>query len=69
MRNNPTNERLGWNFLKDHCTRMPVDGERWLIERVGREASIRDSFMKPGKRSGVDQAAVERYMGRIVEFR
>jgi superfamily II DNA helicase RecQ len=69
MRDNPTDERPGWNFLKDHRTRMPVDGEKWLFERVGKDARIRDRFMKPGSRSGVDRAAVERYMGRVVEFR
>jgi hypothetical protein len=36
MRDNPTDERLGWSFLKDYRTRMPVEGERWLFERVGR---------------------------------
>jgi RecQ family ATP-dependent DNA helicase len=69
MRDNPTDERPGWNFLKDHRTRMPVDGERWLFERVGRDVGTRDKFMKLGTRSGVDREAVERYMGRIVEFR
>lgn len=69
MRDNPTDERPGWNFLKDHRTRMPVDGERWLFERVGRNASTRDRFVKPGSRSGLDREAVERYMGRIIEFR
>ncbi|KAI1663118.1 hypothetical protein L13192_12851, partial [Pyrenophora tritici-repentis] len=28
IRDNPTDERPGWNFLKDHRTSMPVDGER-----------------------------------------
>ncbi|KAG9384308.1 RecQ Superfamily II DNA helicase [Pyrenophora tritici-repentis] len=48
---------------------MPVDGERWLFERVGKSASIRSRFMKPGTQSGVDRQAVERYMDRVVEFR
>jgi hypothetical protein len=51
---------------------MPVDGERWLFERVGQNASVRDQFMKPGSQSGVDRRAVERYMNRVdrvVEFR
>jgi hypothetical protein len=69
MRDNPTDERPGWNFLKDHRTQMLADGERWLFERVGRDARIRDRFMKPGSRLGVDREAVERYMGRVVEFR
>jgi hypothetical protein len=28
MRDNLTDERPGWSFLKDYRTRMPVDGER-----------------------------------------
>jgi hypothetical protein len=48
---------------------MPANGERWLFERVGRDARVRDRFMKLGTRLGVDREAVERYMGRIVEFR
>jgi hypothetical protein len=69
MRDNPTDERPGWNFLKDHRTRMPADGERWLFEQVGRDACIQGRFMKPGSCSGVDQEAVEQYMGRVIEFR
>jgi hypothetical protein len=69
MRDNPTDKRPGWNFLKDQRTRMPVDGERWLFDRVGQDASIRSQFMKPGSQSGVDRQAVERYMDRVVEFR
>jgi len=48
---------------------MPVEEERWLFERVERDAGVRHRFMKPGTRSGVDREAVERYMGRVVEFR
>jgi hypothetical protein len=39
-----------------------------LFERVGRDASIRNQFIKPGTRSGVDQEGVEQYIGRVVEF-
>ncbi|KAG9375709.1 hypothetical protein A1F94_013658 [Pyrenophora tritici-repentis] len=45
IRDNPTDERPGWNFLKDHRTNMPVNGERWLFERVGESASIRKRYM------------------------
>lgn len=69
LRDNPTDERPGWNFLKDQRTRLPVDGERWLSERVGQNARIRDQFMKPGTRSGVNQQEVKRYMDRVVAFR
>jgi hypothetical protein len=69
MRDNPTDGRPGWNFLKDQRTRMPVDGERWLFERVGQDASVQSQFIKPGSQSGVDRQAVEQYMDRVVEFR
>jgi hypothetical protein len=69
MRDNPTDERPGWNFLKDHRTRMPVDGEKWLFERVGRDANVRERFMKPGTRSGIHRQGVERYMDGVIQFR
>ncbi|KAF3032321.1 hypothetical protein E8E12_002369 [Didymella heteroderae] len=60
LRDNPTDERPGWNFLKDHRTRMPIDGEGWLFQRVGQDAAIRNRFMKPGTRSGIHRQEVER---------
>jgi hypothetical protein len=48
---------------------MPVDGERWLFDQVGLDASIRSQFLKPESQSGVDRQAVERYMDQVVEFR
>jgi hypothetical protein len=62
LRDNPTDERPRWNFLKDHRTRMPVDGEHWLFQRVGQDAAIRDRFMKRGTRSGINTQEVERYI-------
>jgi hypothetical protein len=69
IRDNPTDERPGWSFLKDQRTRMPVNGEQWLFERVGQEASIQNQFIKPGSQLGVDRQVVERYMDQVVEFR
>jgi hypothetical protein len=48
---------------------MPVNGDRWLFDRIGQDASIQGRFMKPGTQSGVDRQAVERYMDRVVTFR
>jgi superfamily II DNA or RNA helicase len=69
IRDNPTDQRPGWNFLKDHRTPMPVDGEGWLFERVGQDTGIRSQFIKPGTQSGIDRQAVERYMNQVVAFR
>lgn len=48
IRDNPSDGRPGWNFLKDQRTRMSVDSERWLFERIGQDTRIKDQFMKPG---------------------
>jgi hypothetical protein len=40
-----------------------------LFERVERDARIQDRFAKLGTCLGVDREAVERYIGRVVEFR
>lgn len=69
LRDNPTDGRPGWNFLQDHRTSMPVDGEKWLFERVGQDAAARERFVRPSTRTGIDRREVERYMDRIVEFR
>ena len=39
---------------------MPVDGEKWLFERVGRDDRIRDRFMskEPVQGSGTENASL-----------
>jgi superfamily II DNA or RNA helicase len=69
LRDNPTDDRPGWNSLQDQRTRLPVDGERWLFERVGKNAAIQEQFSKPGTRSSINKKEVERYMDRVVAFR
>jgi hypothetical protein len=39
-----------------------------LFKQVERDARIQDRFTKPETYSGVNQEAVEQYMGRVVEF-
>lgn len=69
LRDNPTDERPGWNFLQDHRTRLPVDGQMWLFNRVGQEPAVRSRFLKPGTESGVNRQGIELYMARVAEFR
>jgi hypothetical protein len=54
--------------LKDQCTQMPVEGERWLFDQLGQGVGICSQFMKPGSQSEIDRQAVERYMNWVVEF-
>jgi hypothetical protein len=48
---------------------MPVNGERWLFDRIGQDTSIYNRFIKPGTQSGIDRQAIKRYMDRVVTFR
>jgi hypothetical protein len=68
LRNNPANKRLGWNFLKDHRTCMPVNREQWLFQQVGQDTAIRDQFIKRGTCSGINTQEVERYIDRVIAF-
>jgi RecQ family ATP-dependent DNA helicase len=69
LRDDPSNKQPGWNFLQDKRTSMPVNGQEWLWERIVQNPRLRDRFMKPGSRMGIDRQEVERYMSRVVAFR
>ena len=69
LRDNPTDNRPGWSFLHDQRTRLPVKGDRWLFESVGRDVSLRERFMKSSTSSGMERQAVEWYMDRVIAFR
>jgi superfamily II DNA helicase RecQ len=69
LRDDPTNERPGWNFLHDPRSHLPVNGETWLFNQVGRNPSIQRRFLKSGSHPGLNRRGVEGYMARVVEFR
>lgn len=69
LRDNPTDNRPGWSFLHDQRTRMPVKGDIWLFENVGRDTSLRERFIKSSTSSGIERKEVEWYMDRVVAFR
>ncbi|KAG9196732.1 hypothetical protein G6514_007027, partial [Epicoccum nigrum] len=69
LRDNPSNTADGFNFLKDPRTRMPVDGQVWLHDRVGQGNTVRDRFLKRGTQSGVNSSEAERYMDQVIAFR
>ena len=69
LRDNPTDNRPGWNFLHDQRTRMPVEGEKWLFDHLQQNVALRERFVKPATSSGIDRQEVERYMDRVVAFR
>jgi hypothetical protein len=68
IRDNPTDERPGWNFLQDQRTRMPVDGQTWLFHRIRRDDTIKRRFSRVDSQSGVNQESVRAYMEQVVRF-
>ena len=68
LRDNPTDVRPGWNFLQDQRTRMPVDGQVWLFDRIGRDEDIRRRFLRPGSENGINKEGVREYMRQVVKF-
>lgn len=69
IRDDPTNTTPGWSFLDDERTRLPVDGKRWLFERIGQQADVRRRFERAGTESGLNGVEVEKYMASIARFR
>lgn len=41
----PSQSRPGWNFLQDARTQWPVDGSRWMIDRVRAEPTVQEQFI------------------------
>ena len=68
LRDNPTNVQPGWNFLQDQRARMPVDGQKWLFDRIGDDAAIRRLFLRPDSQSGVNRDGVRAYLQRVAKF-
>ena len=48
LRDDPTNNTRGWNFLRDPRTRtaLPTSGDRWLLDRVLGSDWLRDEFLE-----------------------
>ncbi len=68
IRDNPTNEQPGWNFLQDQRTQMPVDGQTWLFNHIGRDQGLKQRFLRPDSQFGVNKEGVRAYMRQVVKF-
>jgi hypothetical protein len=41
----PSNENVGWNFLKDRRVSWPVDGRRWLQDHIEADGERQGRFV------------------------
>ncbi|OKP11118.1 ATP-dependent DNA helicase Q5 [Penicillium subrubescens] len=60
--------KAGWSFLQDERTPWPVDGSRWMVDRVQEEHPLQRLFMQANtNRFSVD--AIGRFFGFVNEFK
>ncbi|KAL8740051.1 MAG: hypothetical protein Q9190_007204 [Brigantiaea leucoxantha] len=68
LRDNPVDERPGWNFLQDQRTQWPVDGKKWLWGRIGKSEKLRSQFYQ-ARQLRINQKGVDQYMKQVQMFR
>ncbi|MCJ1290677.1 hypothetical protein MMC34_002219, partial [Xylographa carneopallida] len=68
LRDDPTEARTGWNFIRDGRNDWPVDGEHWLWDRLARPQSSY-GLITAGGGGDLDRRTIDVWMGRMVEFR
>lgn len=75
LRDDPTNNQRGWNFLRDTRTRqaLPTTGERWLLNRVLGVDWLRDEFLQLRGFRQADEVVwkdgiVAQYLRHVEEF-
>jgi hypothetical protein len=64
----PSEGGVGWSFLKDQRTPWPVDGSRWLIDRVWEKPESRRKLVNPDG-DGLRMAEVDKYLEWVADFR
>jgi superfamily II DNA helicase RecQ len=69
IRDDPSNEVPGWNFLKDLRTRLPFRGEDWLQQRIESRPELRRKFERPDSASGINRSGVEAYAAAVDRVR
>ena len=65
----PSNDSDGWSFVDDTRTPWPVDGRRWLFERVRKRPECRQRFVSDQTANGVNEAKLRDWMKTIDDFR
>jgi hypothetical protein len=65
----PSNDSDGWSFVDDTRTPWPVDGRRWLFERIQKRPECRQRFVSDQTANGVNEAKLRDWMKTIDDFR
>ena len=65
----PSNDDVGWSFIRDQRSRLPVEGTSWLHERIGKRAGLRRQFVRAEAASGVDKGRLGDWLRQVAAFR
>ena len=65
----PSNDDVGWSFIRDQRSRLPVEGTNWLHERIGKRADLRRRFVRAEAASGVDKGRLGDWLRQVAAFR
>jgi superfamily II DNA helicase RecQ len=65
----PSNDEAGWSFIRDQRSRLPVDGQSWLHERIGSRPDLRQRFIRAGTASGIDRERMRDWLRQVAAFR
>jgi hypothetical protein len=55
----------GFHCVQDARNRWPVDGKRWMGQRLFTEAAVRARFMEDAESQTFNPDAVESYLRRV----
>ena len=59
----------GFNFIHDARNPWPVDGKRWLGQRLFTEAHVRARFMEDSEEGKFNPDAVETYLRQVKRWK
>ena len=68
IRDDPTQQGHGWNFLQDPRTPWPVAGRQWMLDRVRTEPGLQRRLTE-AHASRFRMGAIDSYLQRVVRFR
>ena len=61
----PAEQTPGWSFLRDRRTPWPVDGARWMVERLRGEPGVQRQVMTRG---AFHPRKIRQYLQRVARF-
>jgi hypothetical protein len=75
LRDDPTNNQRGWNFLRNAATKaaLEIPGERWLLDRVLEADWLREEFVEVRRVGEADEVLwrnepVDEYLRQVDRF-